>query len=340
MLPWLQKCPPWFHRVIPLLLVFVVGVLDFYTGTEISVSSLYLLGIAPATWFVSERYGMLLSLLSASVTNVGDLVVGTRFSNPVIPAWNTLVLLVFYLVVVRALSALRSLYLQLEERILLRTAALNAEIAARTQLEQELLDISEREQQRIGHDLHDSISQHLTGTALAGEVLAQKLEAKAIPESAAARRIVSLVEDGIAMTRSLTRELAPMPASATGLMEMLQELAATVTERLHVHCRFVCDAPVSIRDPAITLHLYRITQEAINNAIRHGQARSISLLLEKTETGTVLEVTDDGSGLPDPLPEKRGMGLRIMNHRTTMIHGTLNVRRGAAGGTIVTCIFP
>ena len=249
-------------------------------------------------------------------------------------------MLLFYLVVVRILASLKKMYQQLEERVRTRTAALNAEIAGRMQLEKELLEISEREQQRIGHDLHDSLSQHLTGTALACEVLAQKLQAKGIAESADARNVVAFIEEGIALARSLTRELSPMSASTTGLMEMLEDLATTVSERFHLACRFVCDAPVTIRDPATEIHLYRIAQEAINNAIRHGKARNISILLEKTESGTELEVSDDGTGLPDPLPVVRGMGLRIMHYRASMIQGSLIIRRQTTGGTSVRCNIP
>ena len=327
-------------RTTTLLLVLAVGAADYYTGYEISVSSLYLLGIAPGVWFGCERYGVLLSLLSVAISLTADLASGARFSSHLVVAWNSTILLLFYLTVVKALGALQRMYAELEERVRLRTTALQQEVAGRMLLEQELLDISEREQQRIGHDLHDSLCQHLTGTALAGEVLAQKLAAKGVAESADAHRVVGLVEDGITLARSLTRELAPMVTTATGLMDMLQELASTVSERLHVACRFDCDAPVSIRDTATAIHLYRIAQEAINNAIRHGHARSITLLLEKTETGTVLKISDDGTGMPDPQPAGRGMGLRIMAYRAGMIHGTLTVSRGTPAGTVVTCTLP
>lgn len=340
MTAWFQRRPRWFLALTALALVLAVGAVDYRTGYEVSLSVLYLLGIAIGVWFVGEWYGALLSLLSVTTSLFGDLAAGERFANRIVPVWNGVILMAFYLVVVRSLSTLRHLQTQLEERVRLRTAALSAEIAERMRLEKEILAISEREQQRIGHDLHDSLSQHLTGTALAGEVLAEKLAAKGAAESADAHRVVALVEEGIALARSLTRELSPMNLESAGLMDTLQELAANVAERFRVACRFECDAPVSIRDPATAIHLYRIAQEAISNAIRHGHAMDITIQLAKIEAGTVLEVCDDGVGLPDPLPEGHGMGLRIMAYRAAMIHGTLAVRRGAAGGTEVTCILP
>ena len=92
-----------------------------------------------------------------------------------------------------------------------------------------------------------------------------------------------------------------------------------------------------VHDPATAGHLYRIAQEAVGNAIKHGKARNILIRLDASEEGTVLSIKDDGIGLPEPLPEKRGMGLRIMAHRSAMIGGKFNVRRDETGGTLVTC---
>jgi signal transduction histidine kinase len=97
---------------------------------------------------------------------------------------------------------------------------------------------------------------------------------------------------------------------------------------------------VLIPEAATATHLYRIAQEAVSNALKHGQAKRIIVRLARTEAGTILEILDDGVGVPDPLPPQRGMGLRIMAHRATMIGGTLTVRRGPAGGTVVTCTVP
>ena len=126
---------------------------------------------------------------------------------------------------------------------------------------------------------------------------------------------------------------------ADGLMLALEEFAATSSELFRMSCRFECDSPVLIHDPATAGHLYRIAQEAVGNAIKHGKARNILIRLDASEEGTVLSIKDDGLGLPEPLPANRGLGLRIMAHRTAMIGGVFRAGRAVPGGTVVTSEF-
>jgi signal transduction histidine kinase len=120
-------------------------------------------------------------------------------------------------------------------------------------------------------------------------------------------------------------------------MLALEEYAATTSDLFKVACRFECDSPVLIHDPATAGHLYRIAQEAVGNAIKHGKARNIFIRLDASEEATALSVKDDGVGLPEPLPKNRGIGLRIMAHRSAMFGGIFNARREESGGTLVTC---
>lgn len=322
---------------IAFLIIAVIGLVDYLTGHEISFSVFYLLGVALAVWFVGQRFGALVSVLSVGVWVIGDFASGARFSSPVIPIWNAVVLLTFYLVIVWLLANLRSLYRNLEVQVRQRTSALTEEIAERERLERELLEISEREQRRIGQDLHDSLCQHLTGAMLAGQVLEEKLTALNLSEAAAANKVVELVAEGINLSRRLAKGLYPVEIEADGLMLALEEYAATSSELFKVTCRFECDSPVLIHDTATAGHLYRIAQEAVGNAIKHGKARNILIRLDANEESTVLLIKDDGVGLPEPLPKNRGMGLRIMAHRSAMIGGKFNSHRDKTGGTMVTC---
>jgi signal transduction histidine kinase len=322
---------------IAFLIVAAIGLVDYLTGHEISLSVFYLLGVALAVWFVGKGFGALVSVLSVAVGVIGDIASGARFSSPLIPIWNAVILLTFYLVVVWLLARLRSFHHNLEGQVRQRTNALTEEMAERERLERELLEISEREQRRIGQDLHDGLCQHLTGATLAGQVLEEKLAALGLPETADANKVVELVEEGINLSRRLAKGLYPVEMEADGLMLALEEYAATSSELFKVSCRFECDLPVLIHDPAIAGHLYRIAQEAVGNAIKHGKARNILIRLDASEESTVLSIKDDGVGLPDPLPKKRGMGLRIMAHRSAMIGGKFNVRRDETGGVLVTC---
>jgi signal transduction histidine kinase len=322
-----------------LVIVGVVGVADYLSGYEIFFSAFYLVAVALAAWFVGKWFGVIISVLSVAIWLAGDVAAGAHYSSSFVPIWNVAVLTAVYFIVVWLVDRLRSLHKELENRVQQRTLALAQEMAERERLEKEILNVVEREQQRIGHDLHDSLGQHLTAAALAGKVLSDQLADQPVP-AAAARRVVTLVEDGIALTRTLARGLTPVELTADGLMQAFEELSDSIAERFRVECRFECDVPVLIPEAPTATHFYRIAQEAINNAVKHGQPKRIIVQLARTEAGTVLEIFDDGVGLPDPLPAQRGMGLRIMAHRATMIGGALTVRRGPAGGTVVTCIVP
>jgi signal transduction histidine kinase len=325
---------------ITFLIIAVVGWMDYLTGHEISFSVFYLLGVALATWFVGRWFGVLVSVLSVAVSITGDVASGASLSKPMVPIWNAIILLTFYLVVVWLLAILRLLYRNLETQVRQRTSALTEEMAERERLERELLEISEREQRRIGQDLHDSLCQHLTGATLAVQVLEGKLAEANLPLAADASQAVQLVEEGIHLSRRLAKGLYPVELAADGLMLALEEYAATASKLFKVECRFECDSPVLVHDAAIAGHLYRIAQEAVGNAIKHGKARNICVRLEASETGNELSIRDDGVGLPDPLPEKQGMGLRIMMHRASIFGGKFSVRRAATGGTVVSCEFP
>jgi len=243
-------------------------------------------------------------------------------------------LLVLFLIVVGMVK----LYKELEVRVQERTSALTEEMAKRRLLEKELLEASEREQRRIGHDLHDSLCQHLTGTALAGQVLEDKLADKALPETAAANRVVGLIEEAIGMTRSIARGLNPVEMQAVEIEDHFQDLATNINDQFNVTCKFECPQSVPLRDPTVITHLYRITQEAITNAIRHGKARCINVGLDAADGEIVLTVTDDGVGYRENQnPRHDGMGLHIMAYRASMIGATINIERLPTQGTRVTC---
>ncbi len=325
---------------ICLALLALIGFIDYLTGHEMLFSVFYLLGVGLAAWFVGNRFGLLMSVFSVAVWIGGDLASGARYSSSLIPIWNALILLVFYFIVVWLLTTLRALQRDLETRVRQRTAALTQEMAERERLEGEILKISEGERRRIGHDLHDSLCQHLTATALAGRVLGEKLAVKTAPEAADADKVVELVEEGITMARNLARGLSPVEMEAEGLMTAFRELAANLTKRNNIRCTFEIEAPVLIHDDATATHLYRIAQEAAGNAIRHGRAKRIVISLSERGGRLVLTVEDDGRGLTETPSNSDGLGIRIMAHRAAILGGTLSVEPAVTGGTVVTCSLP
>jgi PAS domain S-box-containing protein len=214
------------------------------------------------------------------------------------------------------------------------------DVTERKRLERALLDLSGREQRRIGQDLHDGLGQHLTGTAFMSKVLQQKLEDQALPEAAEAKKIVTLVNQAIEKTRELSRGLLPVLSDADGLMSALKRFAGEVEDLFSVSCSYICPRPVLLGDVVVATHLFFIAQEAVNNAIKHGRARHITIGMSVLDDKGCLAVQDDGVGLRRVPESHPGMGLHIMQYRANMIGGTLAVTSGRAGGTVVDCLFP
>ena len=217
------------------------------------------------------------------------------------------------------------------------------DITERKRLEREILEISEREQRRIGHDLHDGLCQHLAGIELMSQVLAQKLERRSKDGSERAGEIAKNMRETISHTRALARGLSPVTLEAEGLMTALNELAWNTEKIFRVNCRFQCDPPVPVRDQAVATHLFRIAQEAVSNAIRHGKTvRNLTITLQAASDRLELSVSDDGAGFPATasVAKGTGMGLRIMQSRTGMIGGSLAMGANPGGGTRITISAP
>jgi len=286
--------------------IAALAVADYFTGYEMSFSFFYLGAISLCTWFLGSRFALTMSFICLVLMFFGDVLAGAQ--NWFVAAWNAILAFASYYVMVATLTALRSLHDKLEEQVAQRTVALTEEMEKREGLEREILEIGERERRRIGHDLHDGVCQHLTATAIAAEVLREELEGKHLPQAAAADRLVSLVEEGINLTRTVARGLAPVEMEEDSLMTALRELAKTTSDLLRIDCRFECLDPVMIPDASTASHLYRIAQEAVTNAVKHGRATAVTIRLSASEEGLNLSITDNGAGLPAALPEKRGMG--------------------------------
>ncbi|MEO6874227.1 MAG: PAS domain-containing sensor histidine kinase [Opitutaceae bacterium] len=210
----------------------------------------------------------------------------------------------------------------------------------RKRLESEILEISEREQRRMGQDLHDGLSQHLAGIAFIGHVLNKRLAEQSRPEAADSARIMELLDEAADQARSLARGMLPVKPDPSGFMHALRTLAVTTKGIYRISCQFVCPKPVLIHDNSIATHLYRIAQESMHNAIRHGGATRLIIALSETGAGVTLRIKDNGQGFPPTPPKTQGMGLEIMKYRARLIGGMLNHKPGRLGGTVLTCVLP
>jgi signal transduction histidine kinase len=209
-----------------------------------------------------------------------------------------------------------------------RTAQLRDEMAGRKKLQEEILNISSREQQRLGRDLHDSLGQKLAGAVYLSKALADQT-----PDAA---HLNEVLKESVAQVRLIARGLSPVAVGEDGLPNALRRLADETTEIFSVACSFKTDvsSPFSAAENVAT-HLYQIAQEAVNNAIRHGHARDITIRL----TANTLSIENNGTGF-DATAEARssGMGLQIMRYRAEIMGGSLDIK-SAAGGTTIVCRF-
>jgi PAS domain S-box-containing protein len=229
---------------------------------------------------------------------------------------------------------------ELEQRVEERTTELRTQIAVRRQLEEEILRISEREQRRIGQDLHDDLGQQLAGAWMMADVISRRLAAQGAAEHDAAHRLCELIGRSLNHTRALARGLHPVAPEQGGFVAALQDLALRSQDLFSIRCEVEAEKDLLIEDQTVTMHLYRIAQEALSNAVRHGCAQQVRIRLSRSADQAILRISDDGTGLQKKASSPTGMGTRIMQHRAEIINGSLRISNAPKKGACVTCIFP
>jgi signal transduction histidine kinase len=309
------------------LLAAFLGLTDYLLGAEISLGVFYAVPVVVTAWFVGPRSAFAIGMLSISFWILADYTAGLHYSRPWIPFLNGSYRLAFYVFLITILTRLRHLQSNLQDLAESRARALANGAARNVWLEREVLEVGEREQRRIGQDLHDGLCQHLTGTALASQVLAERLALHSAVRDDA-RRVVELIEGGITLARDIAKGLYPIEMQSDGLIHALENFTTKTSDLFGINCRFKCPLPVLIENPSTAAHLYRIAQEAVSNAIRHGHATEVEVALEESDAGIRLRVSDNGVGMPDTLPSHEGMGLRTMADRAGSIGGQFSIHPG------------
>lgn len=208
-------------------------------------------------------------------------------------------------------------------------------------LEQRILEISDDERRRIGHDLHDGLGQQLTGIALLSKVLQQRLAQSSPAEARTADQIATLVNRSITWTRDLARGLSPVTLESDGFTAAMEEAAINSARVLGIDCTFQQEGEDPSIDGHTSLHFYRIIQEAMSNSAKHGKAKSVTVRLVVNSEHVRLTVTDDGIGISAKTMSRPGIGLQIMRHRAKMIGAEISIARARPeGGAVVECIMP
>ncbi len=213
-------------------------------------------------------------------------------------------------------------------------------ITERKRLEREILEISNREQRRIGHDLHDGVCQQLAAIAYRMDIMADQLQEKGLTESSEVERIGSLVNETITQTRRVARGLFPVRLEENGLVSAIEEFAANAESLFNIQCQFSCDKSFLGVENSVSLHLYYIIQEAVLNAVKHGKATRIQISITRDADHFVLTIRDNGTGFQSP-GSSTGMGIRIMRYRSSVIGSTLDLKSTPGQGTQIACaIYP
>ncbi len=215
--------------------------------------------------------------------------------------------------------------------------AIRTDITERKGLEQEILDITEREQRRFGRDLHDGLGQRLTALELFCHTLLEDIKEQAPALVKSFKELSNELRAATRETRALSHGLSPVAMEADGLTNALRELAQSTRALTRVDCRYTSRTPTPVADPTVAMHLYRIAQEAVNNALKHSQATRIRITLTHRERHLELQVADNGMGFSVRTVPGDGMGLRVLQHRANLINASLTFQSAPKKGVLVTC---
>lgn len=315
-------------------LVLGIGALDYFSGINISLFILYLAPITLATGWRGGRAGAGVVIASMIARVTSDLAILYPHPMPWTRWWNSGTALVVFLFLVWLLNSLVSLHRDLKSTVEERTRELQDSIAERQRLQGDLLEVSARERSAIGRELHDELGQHLVATAMAAQVLVRGLPGKAATDAAA---IVRWIEQAIAKSRKLARGLLLSSIQPDQFPLELEELAAA-SSQAGLQCRLLHNGRPIQANAAECAQLFRIAQEAVANALRHAQARTIDISLATDDDATCLIIEDDGRGLAMPrTADGPGMGLRIMEHRAKLIGASFSILSAPGEGAKVVC---
>lgn len=327
---------PWQVVLIGTLMVLVIGAIDTQIEPQLSSAFFYLLPVLLVTRHASTRTSVVFSVLATLVSLYADLVTAGPNVPNYLPYSNAALRFGVLMVAVWLVISLRKLNESLEARVHDRTARLEDEVKERLKLERHILDARESEQARIGQDLHDGLCQQLVATAFSATLLQRNLEEKDAPEAVEAERIAKSIDDSIGQARDIAKGLHPVPLEEEGLETALRDLARSTSRHTGIRCIAEVSGKPSHLEKGAAIHLFRIAQEALNNAVKHASAAMIVIHFSTYGDGFELVVEDNGGGI-NRSTRSGGMGLHIMDYRARAIGAELDISSGKDGGTRVRC---
>lgn len=314
-----------------LLFALLIGYIDYVTPWQWTMSVFYAPPILLTVWYGPRNSSLAMAVFCALVWYVAGMGQHPFLSNHAY-LWVAFNRLVYFLFVAIGGMALKS------QRDAIR-ARLEAMTRARA-LEQEIVRVSEREQMRIGQDLHDGLCQDLAAIDCAAACLKSDLEERSVPEAQAAGNIQKLLQDAIVEARNLARGISPVHMDAENLPAALEDLVASANRSNQANITFSVFGQITIGDTQTAIHLYRIAQEALRNAVRHSGAKNVVVELRKEGRRYTLSVTDDGRGFDGSPPSSTSMGLGTIRYRARLLGATCDIQNQPAGGAVIRCSLP
>ena len=339
-LRWLDGLRPGAVLAGGLGLIACLGGLGLIVGPQLSTSFLYLLPLLLITRVNGFRAGAVAAAFAAVVWLATELRGSSGFSHPFTPYWNMSMRLGTFLVAVGLVAATKSMNEHLESRVKERTSALERQMAETRELEKALLEVGDRERAAVGQDLHDGLCQQLVGVAFCANMLkdeAGNRDSDLVPE---ASRIADLLDEAITQARNLARGLYPVRLLTEGLEMAVLEMATTMTNRYGIPCDVDCPRPLPHLTENTAIQIYRIIQEAVANAAKHGKPNRIVIRLSFHDQMLSIEVVDNGMGVAATAGNPTGMGLSIMGYRARMVGAGFHLRENEPTGTRVECRLP
>jgi signal transduction histidine kinase len=300
----------------------MVGLIDYLTGPRVRVSILYVLVVIFVTWFADTPRGLFVAAAAGIMGFVANLYPPVTTSEILVASWNSAVDFAVLLAVCFLVATVKKAS------------------AERRQLEKQVLEMSDQERRRIAQDLHDGLCQHLAATEFATQLLTDKLAQESLPQATDARQIVGFIQRAMTQAREIAHGLHPVKIGPGGLMAAFDELSGSVEDVYHIACDVQANGVADFFDDKEATHIYRIVQEAVANAIKHGKPSQILIELSAQDERITLTVNDNGLGLPEQPKQNKGMGISTMNYRASIIGATLTVRRAPNGGTAVVLSLP
>src|SRR6266481_7015963 len=271
-----------------LALVITIGFIDYLTGDEVTLDPFYSIPILLMVWYGNRNLAIVISVFCALAWWWASSAAGHAYSSEWLRIWDTIVRLMFFCLVMFTGSIFKQQRDSIRDRIEL--------LEKSQQLEREIINISEREQQRIGRDLHDGVCQYLAAIGFTAAMLNRDLERESSLRAEKAGEIANLLQDAAKRTRDLARGLSPVDRDEGGLESALDELASSTSKLAGISCSFISVGPVEIRDNARAVHVFRIAQEALSNATKHGQAKAVVAAPEASDGVLPFQVRDAASG--------------------------------------------